>query len=250
MAASMKLAFPSAQASMCLLTDASNEGFAIVVTQVREWREGLPVQGQHHELLFCASGTFTGAQQHWSVIEKEAYPIVTACERLTFLLQRSSGFRMYCDHRNLIHVFAPGQEVRAHVRGKLLRWARKLSELRYTIEHIDGVHNVWSDMLSRWIGAHPSTTIPVKIVRPTDSRARANSVGKVPRLRPFDDGEFTRPTASEITRSQDHHKDERPRGAVLGDDQLYRIQGRVWIPRDKQLLQRIFIIAHCGPQGH
>lgn len=31
----------------------------------------------------------------------------------------------------------------------------KLTELRYTIEHITGEDNVWADMASRWAGAAP-----------------------------------------------------------------------------------------------
>ena len=119
------LAFPKPDAETCLLTDASDVGWSVIVTQVEQWRKNVPVHDQHHELHICIGGTFTGAQRHWSVIEKEAFPIVTACNKLTYLLLRPKGFRMYCDHRNLIHVFAPAQEVKKHVRGKLLRWAMK-----------------------------------------------------------------------------------------------------------------------------
>ncbi|GMF51787.1 unnamed protein product [Phytophthora fragariaefolia] len=61
---------------------------------------------------------------------------------------------LFSDHRNLIYVFAPGKEVKKHIRGKLLRWAVKLMEYRYHIDHIEGASNVWADMISRWAGNH------------------------------------------------------------------------------------------------
>ena len=48
---------------------------------------------------------------------------------------------MYCDHKNLIHNFAPDKEWPKHTRGKLMRWAAIIGGYRYTIEHIDGIHN-------------------------------------------------------------------------------------------------------------
>ncbi|KAE8989439.1 hypothetical protein PR002_g21447 [Phytophthora rubi] len=115
------LAFPKPDAEMVLLTDASDIGWSVIVTQVPSWKSDADIQDQQHELLICLGGTFTGAQKNWSIIEKEAYPIIMACDKLSYLLLRPGGFRMYCDHRNLIHVFAPGHEVKKHIRGKLLR---------------------------------------------------------------------------------------------------------------------------------
>eukprot|EP00644_Phytophthora_capsici_P006562 jgi/Phyca11/118478/e_gw1.36.607.1 len=138
LATSATLHHPSADGDMVLVTDASDQGWSI-----------LDVSEQSHRLLTCLSGTFTGAQVNWSVIEKEAFPLVTACDKLSYLLMRPRGFRMFCDHRNLIHIFAPAENIKKHIRGKLLRWALKLSEFRYTINHIAGTDNVWADMLSR-----------------------------------------------------------------------------------------------------
>jgi hypothetical protein len=135
-------AFPREEATMCLLTDASDIGWSVIVTQIIDWKPDVPVAQQQHELLVCLSGTFTGSEQNWSVIEKEAYPIIAACDKLSYLLLRPRGFRLYSDHRNLIYVVAPGVEVKKHIRGKLLRWAMKLSEFKFVIEHIDGESNV------------------------------------------------------------------------------------------------------------
>lgn len=115
---------------MVLLTDASDKAWSVIVSQVENWEPDCGVADQQHHLLTCLSEVFTGAQKNWSVIEKEALPIVTACEQLTYLLLRPEGSRLYCDHRNLIHLFVPGDDIKKHVRGKLLRWGMKLTEYR------------------------------------------------------------------------------------------------------------------------
>ncbi|OWY99440.1 hypothetical protein PHMEG_00029555 [Phytophthora megakarya] len=70
----------------------------------------------------CFNRAFTGAQKNWAVLEKEPLPIVMACEKLTYLLLRSEGFMLYCDHRNLIQIFTPGDDIKTFVRGKRLMW--------------------------------------------------------------------------------------------------------------------------------
>ncbi|POM62714.1 hypothetical protein PHPALM_28093 [Phytophthora palmivora] len=97
--------------------------------------------------LFCDASD-NGAQCNWSITEKEGYPIVAACDDLSYMLLRSGGFCTYCDHRNTIYLFAPHPEPKKHVKGKLLRWALKLSEYRFTIAHIEGQLNVWADLVS------------------------------------------------------------------------------------------------------
>ncbi|KAF0712140.1 hypothetical protein As57867_004897, partial [Aphanomyces stellatus] len=121
--AAVELSHPRDEATMCLFTDASDTGWSIIVTQVLKFDQTTPIQDQQHEMLVCQSGMFTGAQLNWSVIEKEAYPIAPTCDKLNHLLLRPQGFRMYCDHENLIEVFAPNKEWKAYKRAKLTRWA-------------------------------------------------------------------------------------------------------------------------------
>ncbi|OWZ09301.1 hypothetical protein PHMEG_00018016, partial [Phytophthora megakarya] len=142
--------FPSDDSDIVVLTDASHGGWGLIVSQVKHRNEKLPVHEQDHELLICKGGLFKGSSLNWSIVEKEAYPLVKACTDLEYLLQRKKGLRMYTDHANLMYIFNPAMEIKRHVRDKLQRWAMRLCGLRYTIEHIDGTHNVWADMVSRW----------------------------------------------------------------------------------------------------
>ncbi|GMF37353.1 unnamed protein product [Phytophthora fragariaefolia] len=190
-----------------------------------------------HSAIFCLqhkqhyrmSGTFRGASSNWSVIEKEGYPIVRACSELDYLLIRDKGFEMFTDHRNLVYIFAPGTEIKKHVRGNLLRWSLKLNEFKYEIEHIPGDENVWADMFSRSAD---------KTCRDSDD----------PQPRPLAAIEW--PTIEGVIAAQSgkvaptsHNLDGR---GVYVD--LYH---RPWQPDTAgDLLQRLMVIAHCGSQGH
>ncbi|POM76541.1 Hypothetical protein PHPALM_6208 [Phytophthora palmivora] len=147
------LDFPDDKAT----TYASDVGYAIIITQGMDFDPMKPATEQQHHLTRCTSGTFTGSQCNWTVIENEAFPIVVACDKLDYLLLRPRPFRMHCDHRNLIHIFAPHESVKKHVKGKLLQWAMKLMNYRYVVEHVPGHSNVWADMISRWGGNHTPT---------------------------------------------------------------------------------------------
>jgi hypothetical protein len=57
-----QLAYPRDGATLCLFTDASDDGWASIVTQVAVWKHGVPITEQAHELLICKGGTFHGAQ--------------------------------------------------------------------------------------------------------------------------------------------------------------------------------------------
>lgn len=112
------LTYPVPDRQMCMLTDASHTGWGLVVTQVAKWTPEIPIQDHQHELLICMGGTFRGSQLHWTVLEKEMFPIAHACDKLEYLLLRAQGFKLYCDHRNIVHLFAPGKKLNKYVRGQ------------------------------------------------------------------------------------------------------------------------------------
>ncbi|KAE8997634.1 hypothetical protein PF010_g21619 [Phytophthora fragariae] len=145
--------------------------------------------------------------------------------------------------------------MKRHVRGKLLRWSTKLLEYRYSIEHIEGVHNVWADLISRWGGKPQPTARIHSAKRITRSKRRGGDTSggqqksDASSLRPLDQDGFVWPTIDEIGSEQSLCTT--PRGATLGDDGLWRLGGAIWIPREaRDLTQRLLIIAHCGRNGH
>ncbi|POM59098.1 LOW QUALITY PROTEIN: Hypothetical protein PHPALM_36170 [Phytophthora palmivora] len=201
--------------------------------------------------------SFTGSALNWGVIEKESFPIVHACERLEYLLLLPQGFKLYCEHRNIVYLFAPGKELKKQVRGKLLRWSTKLLEYRYSIEHIEGVHNVWTDLISRW-GGNPLPTARIhsakRVIRHKRKRSDAgktigDSSNIVTPLRPLDQDGFVWPTMDENSTLQAQYT--APQHGTLKSDDLWRVNDLIWIHSEgADLVQRLMIIAHCGRHGH
>ncbi|POM67205.1 Hypothetical protein PHPALM_16832 [Phytophthora palmivora] len=227
-----KLYFPEEQTTVCLMTDASDHGYAIILTQVRKWQEQVAVEDQKHELLICQGGIFRGAQIRWSVVEKEAYPVVKACVSLDYILEREQGFKVFCDHSNLIQIFSPSESIKKHTRGKLLRWASRISCLLYTIEHIDGERNLWADIISRWKPAleeERQAKVRIKI-------ARVDSQVQLSRIRPLQDENFVWPTIRDVKVAQSNISPPGT-GATRNDQGIWVIDGKIWLPssRDSNL---------------
>jgi hypothetical protein len=161
---------------------------------------------------------------------------------------------MFCDHRNLIHVFAPDEHVKKHVKGKLLRWSMNLMNYNYVIEHIAGPQNVWADMISRWAGNHAPVTTAIRRIRTTPATSQQEPALEVTEpiistLRPLDYENFVWPTFVEIMLVQSQY--EAPPEAERSDNNILTVKNRTWIPSEaKDLILRLFIIAHCGAQGH
>ncbi|KAE8893701.1 hypothetical protein PF005_g18811 [Phytophthora fragariae] len=247
LATAATLDIPDDTATTCLFTDASDVGWSLIVTKVVSFDPKVPATDQQHRLLYCMSGTFSGSQLNWTVIEKEVFPIVTACDKLDYLLLRPKPFRMYCDHRNLIHAFAPHESVKKH---KLLRWSMKLVNFRYVVEHVPGPANVWVDMISRWAGNHtPTVRVKrLKAVRSQSESAASETRSPAP-LRPLDAENFIWPTLVELFDTQSEF--EAPVDAERNADGLLMIDDKIWVPSEaKDLIQRLCIVAHCGAKGH
>ena len=137
-------AHPDDSKDFCLFSDASSTHWSAVLTQIPAGERALDFHDQAHEPLAFLGGRFTGAQLRWPIVEKEAYAIICACERLDYLLLRSKGFLIFTDHRNLMYIFAPAtvSVVHRHVADRLQRWALRLMAYTYVIVHIPGELNV------------------------------------------------------------------------------------------------------------
>jgi hypothetical protein len=123
------LAHPDPDKAFCLYTDASQDHWGAVLTQISPDQRELPLEDQAHEPLAFLSGTFKGASLRWSTIEKEAYAIVVPCKRLNYLPDRPGGFEIHTDHRNLKYIFGqdPVADTPRYLADKLARWAVVLS---------------------------------------------------------------------------------------------------------------------------
>ena len=83
---SVKLAYPDDTKALCIFTDASDSHWSAVVTQVPPEHFSQPFEEQQHQPLLFLSGSFKGASSRWSIIEKEAFPILQVVTKADYLV--------------------------------------------------------------------------------------------------------------------------------------------------------------------
>src|SRR3546814_3197373 len=125
-------------------TDASESHWAGACVQVPPEEMKLPLDQWRMQPLAFLSGAFSGASRRWSIVDKEAYPLVKAVDKLDYLLFRERGFTFLTDHRNLRYIFEPervGVGLRKATVDRVHRWAMSMQRLRYKVEHVPGARS-------------------------------------------------------------------------------------------------------------
>ena len=243
---SIRLAHLRDDEELCVFSDASEKHWGLFVTQIPTEQLRLPYDKQDHRPLMMLSGQFKSNQMNWHIKEKEAYPVIVALRKLRHMLKRSKGFRLFIDHKNLVHIFSPSSRsgCAKHADDRVTRWALLLLGFRFQVEHIPGEHNVVADLLSRWGASH--------------SPMRARSLRFAPGIvNPLQKDEFKWPKLQDIARMQrstlHSQPDVKPGGlrtdVMNGVRLLSRKDGRIWVPTE-DLRVRICVIAHAGSSGH
>ena len=112
---------------------------------------GLSFVDMSHELLAFLSGVFRGSQLCWPTGDKKFFAILSAFQRVAYLLW--DGSKIFCDHHNLAYIFSPqsyfatlSKATSQHLAG----WRACLSQFNDMIQHIPGEDNHRGDLLSRW----------------------------------------------------------------------------------------------------
>ena len=247
---SITLAHPDPKQIICVFTDASEDYWGAVVTQIPPEDLHKRTEEQKHEILALLSHSFKGSQQRWAIVEKEAYAIVATCTRLDYLLIREGGFQLYTDHRNLQFIFSKSSgtiSTHRHTAAKLQRWSLLLMAFEYHIHFIEGENNVWADLLSRW-------GIPKPGKENVETAFPVNKVLMMP-ISPTISKEFIWPTLDHIRTSQETWKNKNEKITVTrmkGKDFIWHTStGQIWIPNgDINLQLRLCVIAHSGAAGH
>ena len=129
------LAYPDVSKPFTLFTDASNLCIGACLTQLSDEGEELPIYFISHKL--------SDTQTRWSTIEKEAYAIFYAVNKLHYLLY-GTQFTIRTDHQPLIYLLQAPSNNR-----KIQNWMLQLAAYNCKIEHIKGSDNTIADMLSR-----------------------------------------------------------------------------------------------------
>jgi hypothetical protein len=89
-----------------MFPDASDLLWGCCLTQVpkEELMAGLSFMDMNHELLAFLSGVFRGSQLCWPTVDKESFAILSAIQRVPYLLLDVSN--IVCDHLNLAYIFS------------------------------------------------------------------------------------------------------------------------------------------------
>lgn len=144
----------------CLFPDASELFWASVLTQVpkEDADSTIPYGEWDHEPLAVLSGAFKGHSKGWGIPDKEGFAVKESCAKLAHFLAHRGGFRIFTDHRNLRYIFNPRgvvSQISKPQADRLERWAVFLRGFDYSIDHIEGEHNLFADMLLRWAAGSP-----------------------------------------------------------------------------------------------
>ena len=129
------LAYPQTDCAYKLYTDASDYAIGAILVQEDD-------HGVEHVVHYL-SHMLDDVKRRWATIEKEAYTIVYALQKLRPYLW-GSKFKIITDHKPLKSLFL--SEI---ANTKLQRWAVQISEFGAPIRYKAGTDNVRADMLSR-----------------------------------------------------------------------------------------------------
>ena len=229
---------------LCLFTDASEKFWSGVLTQVEHSQfksEKTPNEWEHNPLGFV-SGAFRGSSVRWTMPEKECYAIVSSVIRLSHTLVSCAEFSLFTDHKNLLFMLNPSRfnsNVARHVVHKVQRWALRLAEFNFTIEHIPGEANLWADILTRW--AAPNRD---------EAPARRSCAIRVPLLT---EETPELPSLDILAASQlKFPPPENSEFILSSEDNLWRnLKGKLYVPnQDEELQLRMAVSAHSGFGGH
>lgn len=149
---------------------------------------------------------------------------------------------VYTDNRNLLYVFAPmffQPTAGKHILSKVQRWVIFISQFRFLIKHVEGIDNVFADILIRW-----ARGFRVERSRTNNICALTHSQS-VPAM-----DEIILPNVEYINMGQ-QKAEKTARNLSVGENGFLHLAGKLWIPKNQpELKWKLIIITHCGSNGH
>ncbi|CAC5402494.1 unnamed protein product [Mytilus coruscus] len=135
------LAYPDLNKPYVLYTDASDNCVGACLTQVQE----SPIKGENEveRPIYFLSHKLSDTQTRWSTIEKEAFAIHYALQKLNHYLYNAE-FVIKTDHKPLKYILESPMQNK-----KIQLWALNITGYNCTIQYIPGPQNVCADFMSR-----------------------------------------------------------------------------------------------------
>ena len=211
-----------------LIGDASDQAWGLIICLADPNEKSKPFIERILRPYAAYSGRFKESSLNWHTISKEMFPFVFAADRLNYLLHRTLGFYIVSDNKTLCHIMQPNGykiDAKKNIMDRIFRWGLKFSGYSYQTIHLDGDHNYYADLVSRW-GSQPLN----KFIESNDIK----ELNFVRIASSFNDG-FEFPTQNEILNVNNNQQDA---------------NGKLYIPNTNNLRERVFCIAHGGWNGH
>ena len=144
------MAHPQVDQPYKLYTDACDYAIGGILCQTDTQGVERVVQYISHQL--------NPVQRRWATIEKEAYAVIYALQKLRpYLL--GAEFTVYTDHKPLKSLFTKEMK-----NTRIERWSVLLSEYGAKIEYRKGKNNIRADMLSRITSSSAAESLPIAVV--------------------------------------------------------------------------------------
>ena len=137
------LAYPDITKPYVLYTDASDTCIGACLTQPCEEGQNILPNVRNEKPLYYLSHKLSDTQTRWSTIEKEAFAIHYALQKLDHFLHNAK-FVIRTDHKPLKYLLESPMQNK-----KIQLWALGIAGYNCTIEYIAGVENTCADLLSR-----------------------------------------------------------------------------------------------------
>ena len=153
------LAYPDPNKPYILYTDASDSCIGACLTQPSDDKTEFLPNCPNEKPLFFLSHKLSDTQSRWSVIEKEAYAIYFALQKLDPYLH-GAEFEIRTDHQPLQSL------LKSPINNKKIQlWALSIAGYNAKIRYVKGSLNECADMLSR-INHHEADATDVELLNP------------------------------------------------------------------------------------
>eukprot|EP00171_Calliarthron_tuberculosum_P015922 IDg15922t1 len=150
------------------------------------------------------------------------------------------------DHKNMLYMLSPTRfqaNVARHVVHKVQRWAFRLAEFNFTIEHIAGDKNVWADILTRW-AAPNFDRYPARKMGVFRAPLITEERPELPSVEVFSGSQGRYPPSEGTIQKLKLNLD-------IASGSWKNPSGKLYVPtEDEELQLRVIVAAHCGLGGH